>query len=291
MPALTAALKPLRTANQLATDKLYKWQVISETGDPVTAADGLSLKADGSIHNCRELDAVILISREDSLPVLTKSLVRWLLQQAEQGVLLGGVGGGVGLLLMVGLEDTLAGRCASNEPENVDQEPALKLISTEHGARLAGTVRNLLALDRSREASSGHWRTSTGMPIAGEHKPELADVIELMQSNLEEPINPDHLASLVGISRRQMERLFHEYLQSSPSKYYLQLRLEHARELLTRSRRSIADIAAACGFVSTAHFSRCYRNYTGTPPRDERRPVAVRGPCNNITPQRAVALS
>ena len=72
------------------------------------------------------------------------------------------------------------------------------------------------------------------------------------------------------VSRRQLERLFQKYLHCSPSRYYLKLRLVRARQLLKQTPMSIIEVAAVCGFVSTPHFSKCYREYFGIPPRDER---------------------
>ena len=61
-----------------------------------------------------------------------------------------------------------------------------------------------------------------------------------------------------------------QYLHCSPSRYYLKLRLIRARQLLKQTSMSIIEVASVCGFVSTPHFSKCYREYFGIPPRDER---------------------
>ena len=106
--------------------------------------------------------------------------------------------------------------------------------------------------------------------------PKLVDVIELMENNLEEPIELDELATFVDVSRRQIERMFHRHLDCSPSRYYLRLRLERARKLLKQSNMSIVEISMACGFISTPHFSRCYRKHIGVSPRDERK-IAWKG--------------
>jgi len=100
--------------------------------------------------------------------------------------------------------------------------------------------------------------------------PRLVEALELMENNLEEPLSPDELATYVGVSRRQLERLFNTQLDCSPSRFYLQLRLYRARLLLRWSRLSVAAISGICGFVSAPHFSRCYRQYLGISPRSER---------------------
>ncbi|MEH6640456.1 helix-turn-helix domain-containing protein, partial [Vreelandella glaciei] len=104
----------------------------------------------------------------------------------------------------------------------------------------------------------------------GTTQPKLLEIVALMESNLEEPIELDELACYVNVSRRQLERLFQRYLLCSPSRYYLKLRLVRARQLLKQTPLSIIEIASVCGFVSTPHFSKCYREYFGVPPRNER---------------------
>ena len=97
-----------------------------------------------------------------------------------------------------------------------------------------------------------------------------------MEANIEEPISLDELSSYVGISRRQLERLFQKHLNCVPTRYYLNLRLNRARLLLLQTSKSIVDIALACGFISAPHFSKCYRDLFGIPPRDERRKLQAR---------------
>ena len=95
-----------------------------------------------------------------------------------------------------------------------------------------------------------------------------------MEANIEEPMTLDELSHHVGLSRRQLERLFQRYLHCVPTRYYLELRLERARQLLLQTSKPIVDIALACGFVSAPHFSKCYRDTFSVPPRDERRRAA-----------------
>jgi transcriptional regulator GlxA family with amidase domain len=106
--------------------------------------------------------------------------------------------------------------------------------------------------------------------MLGTHQPKLQEIVALMEANLEEPIDLDELANYVSLSRRQLERLFQKYLHSSPSRYYLKLRLIRARQLLKQTPISIVELSVVCGFVSTPHFSKCYREYFGIPPSDER---------------------
>jgi transcriptional regulator GlxA family with amidase domain len=101
-------------------------------------------------------------------------------------------------------------------------------------------------------------------------QPKLAEALELMENNIEEPLTTDDIAFHVKISRRQLERLFKKHLSAVPSRYYLQIRLEEARKRLFSSVESIADIGLGCGFSSGAHFSTAYRNQYGLTPSEDR---------------------
>ena len=94
--------------------------------------------------------------------------------------------------------------------------------------------------------------------------------LSLMEKNIEEPISPSILAREVGMSTRQLERLFRRYLNRSPKRYYMELRLQKARNLLMQTEMSVINVALACGFASPSHFSKCYRTQYNTTPYRER---------------------
>jgi transcriptional regulator GlxA family with amidase domain len=72
------------------------------------------------------------------------------------------------------------------------------------------------------------------------------------------------------MSTRQLERLFRRYLSRSPKRYYMELRLHKARNLLMQTDMSVINVALACGFASPSHFSKCYRAHYNTTPYRER---------------------
>ncbi|MNR00938.1 HTH-type transcriptional regulator CdhR [compost metagenome] len=97
----------------------------------------------------------------------------------------------------------------------------------------------------------------------------LREIIKLMEANLEEPLSPRQLSQAVGLSVRQVQRLFKDQLDTTPQKYYFQLRITEARRLIQNSNASIFDVSIACGFVSCTHFSRSYSAFFGHPPSKE----------------------
>jgi transcriptional regulator GlxA family with amidase domain len=96
--------------------------------------------------------------------------------------------------------------------------------------------------------------------------PRLLEAVSLMEKAIEEPLSTAELARRVGISTRELERLFQRWLRSTPSAYYRRMRLERARALLRQTDTSITDVAVACGFGSIASFSRSYKACYGHAP-------------------------
>lgn len=104
----------------------------------------------------------------------------------------------------------------------------------------------------------------------GTHIPKLNHAIELMESHIEDPLNLTDVANAVGLSQRQLERLFLNNLERTPKKFYVELRLQKARNLLLQTDLKIIDVAVICGFVSAGHFSKVYKHHYKISPSFER---------------------
>ena len=144
----------------------------------------------------------------------------------------------------------------------------LTMIASQHGADLAASVAEAVLHSPIRHHSE-HQRMSLPARIGARH-PKLVGIIEQMEKNLEDPLSPSLLAKQSGLSTRQLERLFRRYLDRSPKRYYLELRLKKARSLLLQTDMSVINVALACGFSSPSHFSKCYRAFYGRTPYRER---------------------
>ena len=96
----------------------------------------------------------------------------------------------------------------------------------------------------------------------GERHPRLNDALLLMEANIEDPLTSDEIAGLVGVSRRQLERLFRQYLGSMPSKYYLGLAsVESAHAIAAHQQIGGADQSRVRVFVGGALFERVSRAF------------------------------
>ena len=297
MIAFSSAIEPLRMANRLSNKNLYQWVTISCDGRPVTASNGLQLQPDCAIADIGPLSAVFVCSGVDVHLAYDQTLLFWLRKLAHRKLTIGALCTGSYILAKAHLLDGY--RCTIHweniasireEFPNIVVSPdlfeldrdrytcaggiasldmMLHLISQQQDATLAADISEQFLCERIRDH---HDRQRIPLRAhIGTSQPKLLQAVSLMESNLEEPMSLDELAQHVGISRRQLERSFQKYLQCVPTRYYLELRLAHARRLLLQTSMSIVDVALACGFVSAPHFSKCYRDFFGVPPRDERR--------------------
>ena len=145
---------------------------------------------------------------------------------------------------------------------------ALTLVERVFGAALQAQIKETLCIDRVRGVEE---RQRVALQARfGALQPKLSEAVTLMEANIEEPLSTDDIAGLVGLSRRQLERLFKQYLGSLPSRYYLELRLQRSRQLLRDTNHSIVQVGLTCGFSSGSHFSTAFGALFGNTPREER---------------------
>ncbi len=296
MIAFTAAVEPLRLANRAAGKTLYDWKIYSVDGGPVIASNGIPIHPERSIEQATDIDVVVVCSGIDVQQYNDKRLPSWLRLMDRKGVDLGALCTGSHILARAGLLDgyhctihweNLAG-FAEDFPDlevtpelfEIDRnrftcaggtaaiDMFLNVISLQHGYELAAQVADQFMHERIRDR---HDQQRMSLPARlGVRHPKLLSIIEIMEKNLEEPLSRGELARHAGLSTRQLERLFRKYLNRSPARYYLELRLNRARLLLLQTNMSVIDVALACGFVSASHFSKCYRDFFGRTPRKER---------------------
>ena len=291
-----SAVEALRVANRLSRRPLYRWRLVSETGAAVTASAGAPVAVDGAFEEVDRDATVIVCGGLDAQAAATRATLTWLRKQARRGAMLGAVCTGAHVLAAAGLlegrrctihwenrtgfEEAFPDIAVTNHVFEIDRDRMtcaggaasadmmIALIARQHGAELAQAVADQMILAPMRGPEE-EQRLSAPARIGTRH-PKLVAIIRQMEQNLEEPISPPQLAAAAGISTRQLERLFRRYLQKSPKRYYMQLRLQRARSLLMQTDMSVIGVALASGFTSPSHFSKCYREeYGRTPYRDK----------------------
>jgi len=297
--SLSSAIEPLRMANWITGQNHYQWKTISESGEAVAASDGVRVQVDAGIQDeslFRELDVVFVCAGINVERSSSKRVGRWLRSAHQKGIALGSTCTGSHVLAAAGLLDGY--RCSIHWENLAALSDTFPLINVRA---------SLFTIDRNRYTSSGgtapidlmvhlvseRLGSAVGAAIAeqficdrirrpddkqriplrhlvGNRSEKLVTAVELMEANLKEPISQGDLAEYVGLSRRQLQRLFRKYLFCAPLRYYLRLRLHRARELLMQTRLSILEVSSVCGFASTSHFSKSYKEHFGYSPSQER---------------------
>ncbi|MCA0433515.1 MAG: GlxA family transcriptional regulator [Proteobacteria bacterium] len=296
MMPVTSAIEPLRLANRVAEKQLYKWTMHSVDGQPVAASNHILAMVNGDLESVPPEATIIICGGLNVQKNTDKRLVSWLRKVSRRGVDIGAVCTGAHVLAEAGQLDGY--RCTihwENLPGFSEAYPdidatgglfeidedrftsaggttgldmMLTMIASQHGPDLASQVAETILHSPIRHHSE-HQRMSLPARIGARH-PKLVSIIEKMEESLEEPLSPSVLAKQAGLSTRQLERLFRRYLDRSPKRYYLELRLKKARSLLLQTDMSVINVALACGFSSPSHFSKCYRAHYGRTPYRER---------------------
>lgn len=302
MMAFSAALEPLRAANRISGRTLYAWHLVSADGRPVTASNGIRIAVRGDLKQARDIDMLVVCVALDPLQLQSDRQLRGHLRRlASHGCLVGGITGGPFALADAGLLD--GRRCTvhweytemfharhprarlTNDLFVVDRgvftcsggtaalDLMLHFIGEQHGADLALAVAEQFIHPRIR-AQDDQQRMATHARY-GVRSAKLAQAIRIMERTVGEPMSLTRVAAQVGLSTRQVERLFARDLHASPRRFHRELRLDRARRLLRDSSESIRSIAVECGFASTSHFSAAYRRrYGHTPTVERRRPMS-----------------
>ena len=302
MLCFSAAIESLRIANRTAGRKLYSWTIVGEGGVSATCSNGCTFQVDSDLIELERDDTIMICGGIDIADATTRKVLNWVRREARRGTTIAGLCTAGYTMAKAGL---LTGKKATIHWENQDSfieefedvtltksvfvvdgnrittaggtasiDLMLKIIADDHGEDLANAVADILIYSAIR-TDQDTQRLSIPTRIGVRH-PKLSRVIQMMETNIEDPISPATLAKDVGMSTRQLERLFRRYLSRSPKRYYMELRLSKARNLLMQTDMTVINVALACGFASPSHFSKCYRAHYDTTPYRERGTHAAR---------------
>ncbi len=291
-----AAIEPLRAANLLSGRSLYEWCHISPDGEAARASTGALVPCDLAAGDEVALDLLIVCAGGEPATFDDARTLAWIRRHAAHGTVIGGVSGGPVVLAKAGVA---AGRRMTVHWEHAE---ALK---TAYPDILLG--RALYVIDRDRVTCAGgvapldlmhaliaerhgavfaqkvsDWFLHTDIrPASGPQRGSLSErygvrdrhviaALELMENHIADPLSSAQLAQAVGLSLRQLERLFRERLARSPMQLYRAIRLERGRTMVRQTSLSLSEVALACGFASNSHFSREYRKHFATTPAADR---------------------
>lgn len=292
MLAFTAAIEPLRVANQLSGQVLFRWNVYTEDGLPIACSNGVPLQPDSALPALAPSGYVLICGGVEPEAACSPALTDWVRSQWRHGRIVGGLCTGAYALARAGILDrrrftlhwenirSFIELYPNLEPEwqvfCVDDrivtcaggvaaaDLVLKLIDDHFGAELSQAVMNMCLLTRRRDASDE--QTTSLSSRLGTRNRHLVKAVNYLEQFVEEPFSIDDCADHVGVSRRQIERLFQKNLGVTPLQYLNNLRLQHGRALLAETDMSVLEVAIACGYGSSSHFSKSFRKKFGVSP-------------------------
>jgi transcriptional regulator GlxA family with amidase domain len=303
MLAFSSAVEALRLANAVVGYEAYSWRVVSSDGGKVRASCGLTLEADNSVTVERQHlgsrlrpSVSVICGGKNVERHSDRAADAWLRECRNRGVAVAGLCTGAHVLARAGLLDER--KCAihwENHPGFIERFRAasvstgifevdgsiytcaggtasfdmmLHIIGRDFDESVVSGICELALVDRVRDP--GERQRLPFAQRVGVQDPTVMKLVEKMERSLTEPMQVEELTASIGLSRRQIERLFRNELRCSPARYYLKLRLERAQLLLVQSAMPVVEVAIACGFVSASHFSKCYRETFGCSPQEAR---------------------
>jgi transcriptional regulator GlxA family with amidase domain len=281
---LAATVEPLRAANRVAAQPLYRWRVLSRTLTPPTSTSGITVATDGAFAPDEARDVLFVIGSFNARTI-DRGLSAALRRAARPPLALGGIEAGSWVLARAGLLD---GYSATTHWEDLDEFAAafpkvevrrdrfvmdrarwtagaaapaldmmLTMIRSQHGLPLALNVASVFVYDQHLAASVP--QPTVALSRLSLTDPALARAIGVMQARLEEPLPLSEVAVRSGVLLRTLQARFRAQLGQSPHAYYLDLRLSAAKRMLEQSTASVAEVATAHGFGSASAFARAFR--------------------------------
>jgi len=291
-----SSLEPMRAANRYSGEHLYSWQLFSESGLPVTGSNGLNMAVDNNFSEEWKLDRLIVCGPHNPQPATNPQTLRALRRLSGRGARMGALDTGCFLLARANLIGSR--RCTlhwENIPGFRQEFPQLQvsselfeidtnLFTCSGGHAALDMMLTIVAEDHSRELASKAAELFVHSTIRNSNElqrmsvverdgifhPKLVSAIELMEANIDSPLRSEELATMVNLSKRQLERLFRSHLDATPTMHYQQIRLKAGHQLLLQTSMSVLEIADACGFSSADHFSKRFRAFFQQSPTDLR---------------------
>lgn len=292
MLAFASAVDVLRIANQVTNKELYRWFLLTEDGAPVACSNGIEITPDTGLENVQSGAMTFVCSGIEPSLTCSPAILSWIRRQRAFGCNFGGICTGAFTLARAGV---LEGRKFTLHWENIpsfaehfyDLEPTsnlyeidgllmtcgggsaatdmmLDMVEQDHGKDLAVIVSDMCIHFRSNTQKT--LQKSAYSVALSSRNQHLISAMQVMDTSIEDPLDMADIANRVGLSRRQLERLFKKYVGVSPAQHFIQLRIARAHALLNETDMSVAQIAAATGFASATQFSMRFKARFGQSP-------------------------
>ncbi|MFJ4068622.1 GlxA family transcriptional regulator [Pseudomonas sp. NPDC089996] len=272
------------------------WDLLAEDEQPISASCGFPMLPTKRFGNPADYDYVVvhggILHTSKPVPQATIDYIR---QAIDAGVPLIGLCTGQFLLARMGLLE--GRRCAvhfsmadalrhlhpgaipvTDEPVVRDEiitcpgglaaiNLAMHLVTEHCGKVRADKTLHFLMADRGYDQMQVASATDDEIGLNCSDQ-RVVNAVGLMRQRMHETGSVSSIASAVGVSERELSRLFDLHVHVPPAAYWRQIRLKAAHWMVLNSTRSLTQIAHECGFTDSAHLILWFkRTYQTTPSR------------------------
>lgn len=293
MMTLASILDAMRAANRCSHQKMFSWQIMTLDGQPATLTCGIAVPSDNTFGKSIRGDLLILIggfNQETHVNAKALSRLRSVILNFEA---VAGVESGSWLLARTGLlnghratthwedfEDfslafpkvnvvpnryVIDGKYITTGGASPSFDLMLRLIRERYSHHLALEVASGFIYDGAHPAEDRQPSVSLG--VLEYNEPRVANAIHLMEAHIDDTLQIQEIAQRLSLSVRMLELLFVDTLDISPGQFYLRLRLQTAKRLVSDTRLKMQEIALRTGFNSAASFSRQFTKKYGISPQ------------------------
>jgi transcriptional regulator GlxA family with amidase domain len=279
---LAAVTHTLNLANDITRKTLFEWRFISDVPGLITGAEGMMVRAEPAIDNYGLSDVMVVIGGQMGGKKAWLKRARVMQRQKRGVVLLSDAAtayirsakpmlGSVtthwqdaAILSEAGYHPNLTSSMAAHSNGVITAggsaatpEIVIGLISDMLTVEQVAELSNHLLLPGLRASNAEQPSDIAGNPAVFDAR--VSQAIKLMEATVSDPLPIPELTRQLGLSSRQLERIFRTTFDETPTQYYKRLRTKKARAIIEQTLIPVIDVAVATGFVSADALAKAFK--------------------------------
>lgn len=290
---VSAVVSTLSIANEILGRQLFHWTFISDTPGLIESRSGLMVRAEPAMFDQYLKDFMIVVGgkaitaeswmprvramqrKKNLVAILSDAATAYIkaLRNTEMDVtthwrdvqILDETGSYPNLSLK--FAESASGIITS-AGTSFTAELIVRLIKEFVSHKQYSEIGSRLILQSVRDTQSEQPKGESYLMNA--FGPQISNALQIMEENVAEPMSTRDISDEIGVSVRQLERLFTSSFGISPARYFKKVRVGKAHALVTETNMKLIDIALATGFNSVASLSSAYRAEYGKTPNKTR---------------------